>query len=290
MNGGYTIFTDSTCDIKPEVLDSWGVKYFSLVFYFTDDESTQYEDIAMPSKQFYDEMRKGRVAKTSGTNTDVIKEAFKAELEKGNDILYLGFSSALSGTYNAGRLAADELSEDFPERKIYTVDTLAQSAGQGLLLKLTCDRKAAGATLEEARDFAEATKLHIGHWFTVDDLQYLRRGGRLSATSAFLATVLNIKPVLHTDDNGCLVAVEKIRGRKNAINCLFDKYDKEAIHPMEGPVFFCHSDCMEDIELMKEILKERYGLEPEYIADVGPVIGSHIGPGTVSIFYECKNR
>lgn len=288
--GNYKIFTDSTCDIKPADLKKWGVGYFPLVFYFTDDEKNIINDTDMPAKEFYDEMRKGRVAKTAGTNIANIKDAFRKTLSEGNDILYLGFSSAMSMTYNSGVIAAEEMAEEFPERKIYTVDTLAQSAGQGLLIKLTVDYKNNGATIEEARDFAEEHKLHIAHWFSVDDLTYLKRGGRLSAASAFVATVLNIKPVLHTDNNGCLVAMEKIRGRKQAIKRIIEKYGELAIHPNEGPVFLCHSDDPEGIEFLKNLLFDTYGVKPEYIADVGPVIGSHIGPGTVSVFFEAKER
>lgn len=288
--GEYKIFTDSTCDIKPKDLEKWGVGYFPLVFYFTDDEKNVINDTDMPAKAFYDEMRKGRIAKTAGTNIANIKEAFRKELSDGYDILYLGFSSAMSMTYNSGVIAAEEMAEEFPERKIYTVDTLAQSAGQGLLIKLTVDYKNKGATIEEARDFAEDRKLHIAHWFSVDDLTYLKRGGRLSAASAFVATVLNIKPVLHTDNDGCLVAMEKIRGRKQAIKRIIEKYGELAIHPNEGPVFLCHSDDPEGIEFMEKLLFDTYGVKPEYIADVGPVIGSHIGPGTVSIFFETKER
>lgn len=286
----YKIFTDSTCDIKPADLEKWGVGFFPLVFYFTDDESTVMNDTDMPAKEFYDEMRKGRAAKTAGTNIAIIKEAFRKELSEGKDILYLGFSSAMSTTYNSGVIAAEEMMEEFPERKIYTVDTLAQSAGQGLLIKLTVDLKNSGASIEEARDFAESHKLFIAHWFTVDDLVYLKRGGRLSAASAFAATVLNIKPVLHTDNNGCLTAVEKIRGRKQAIKKLVDKYGELALHPNEGPVFLCHSDDPEGIAFLEELLLTAYGIKPDYIADVGPVIGSHIGPGTVAVFFEAKER
>lgn len=287
---GYRIFTDSTCDIRKEDLDSRGIGCFNLVFYFTDDESKVYPDMDMPAKQFYDEMRKGRVAKTAGTNIQDIRDAFEECLKKGDDILYLGFSSALSMTYNSAVIAAEELLEEFPERKIYCVDTLAQSAGLALLLKLTADLKDSGATIEEARDFAEERKLHIAHWFTVDDLQYLKRGGRLSAASAVLATVLNIKPVLHTDNEGRIVAVEKIRGRKQAIRHLVELYGRSAEKPGEGPVFFCHSDSPEDLAFLTDLMNENYGIKPDCICDVGPVIGSHIGPGTVALFYQTKER
>jgi len=286
----YKIFTDSTCDLKKEELDSLGVGYFNLTFYFTDDESKEFSDLEVPAKTFYDEMRKGRIARTAGTNYQIIRDCFESELKKGNDILYLGFSSALSSTYASGVLAAEELSEEYPDRKLYTVDTLAQSAGQAMLLCLTVQKQNEGASIEEARDFAENRKLHIAHWFTVDDLKYLQRGGRLSAASAMIATVLNIKPILHTDNEGRLVAVEKIRGRKQAIKRLIEIYGEKAENPGKSPVYFCHSDSPEDLSFMGDMLKQEYGLTPDRIIDVGPVIGSHIGPGTVAIFYEAKER
>lgn len=286
----YRIFTDSTCDVKKEDLDEWGVGYFNLSFYFTDNEALQYSDMEMPAVQFYNEMRKGRISKTAGTNIQVISDAFEASLKKGEDILYLGFSSALSSTYNSGVIAAEELSESYPDRKIFCIDTFSQSAGQALLLKLAVNKKNSGASIEEVRDYVEERKLHIAHWFTVDDLQYLKRGGRLDPASAMIATVLNIKPILHTDNRGKLVAVEKIRGRKQAIRRLIDIYGELAEHPNEGPVFFCHSDSPEDLGFMGDLLKEEYGIVPDYICDVGPVIGSHIGPGTVALFYETKER
>ncbi len=286
----YKIFTDSTCDVKKEILEEWGAGYFNLTFYFTDDEERQYNDMDMPAADFYREMRNGRIAKTAGTNIEIIKEAFRKELLLGHDILYLGFSSALSSTYNSGVIAAEELSEEFPERTIFCVDTLSQSAGQAMLLRLTLDQKEAGATLAEAREYAESMKLKIAHWFSVDDLTYLERGGRLSKASLVIATVLNIKPILHTDPEGKLVAVEKVRGRKKSIQSMIDKYGELAENPGTEPVYFCHSDAEEDILYMKDLFREKYGIEPSMILDVGPVIGSHIGPGTVAIFYVAKER
>ncbi|MDO4489147.1 MAG: DegV family protein [Eubacteriales bacterium] len=286
----FRIFTDSTCDLAPEVYKEWGVEYFKLAFYFTDDESVRYRDGDIPANEFYDEMRKGRTAKTSGSNPGDIREKMEPVLKAGEDILYLGFASVLSNSFSVAKLTADELMEEYPDRKIICVDSCSQSAGQALVLKFVLDKKNSGASLEETAQYAEEIKLHVAHWFTVDNLVYLKRGGRLSAASAVIGTVLNIKPIIHTDNEGRLVAVEKVRGRKNAMNFIIDKYGEEAVHPGEGPLYFCNSDCMEDVEYMKNRLKEKFGVDTDLVVDIGPVIGSHVGPGTISIFYECKNR
>ena len=286
----YIIVTDSTCDISPEVLKSWGVRFSCFTFYFDDEPEINRDDISMPAFEFYAEMRKGRLVKTSGVNSMEIEKTFRSVLDEGKDILYLGFSSALSSTFNTAFFVSEELREEYPERKIFCVDTLAQSAGLGLLIRLTLDKKESGATIEEARDFAEERKLHIAHWFSVDDLKYLKRGGRLSTASAVIATVLNIKPILHTDTEGRLVAVGKVRGKKAALQELLAKYSELAEHPNEGTVFFCHADSSEDAEYLKEVITQKYGVRSVFITDVGPVIGSHIGPGTFSLFFESRER
>ena len=210
-------------------------------------------------------------------------------LQAGEDILYLGFSSALSSTYNAGALAAEQLAEKYPDRKILTVDTLSASMGQGLLVYLTVQQKRAGATIEEARDFAEKNKFHLCHWFTVDDLHHLRRGGRVSATSAVLGTVLNIKPVLHMDNEGRLIFMEKVRGRRASIKRMLEKMRETAIEPEKQIVFMSHGDCIEDAEYLAGRIREEWNVEV-VINYVGPVIGSHSGPGTLALFFLGTER
>ncbi|MBQ0100522.1 MAG: DegV family protein [Eubacteriales bacterium] len=286
----YIITTESTCDIAPRILKEWDVRFSCFSFSFEDEPEVQREDISMSAPEFYANMRAGRMVKTSAANSSAVESTFRSILKEGKDILHLGFSSALSSTFDTTCFVAKELLEEFPERKIYLVDTLAQSAGLGLLIKKTVDRKNAGASIEEARDYAESEKLHIAHWFSVDDIKYLKRGGRLSTASAAVATVLNIKPILHTDNNGKLVAVGKARGIKAAVQTLLDKYDELALTPGKGTVFFCHADCPEYAELLRKGLREKYGMEDFLTTDVGPVIGSHIGPGTYSLFFEAKER
>ncbi len=285
----YVIFTDSACDLGPELLSEWGVRYRALTFYFNGDDR-EYTNDDMPVAEFYERMRQGGVAKTSAVNADVFTEAFEELLREGKDILYLGFSGGLSTTCNCGRIAAEELAEKYPERKIIVVDTLCASAGQGLLVRLVVDKKAAGATIEEAAQYAEDTKLGVAHWFTVDDLEYLKRGGRVSPTVAFVGNTLGIKPIMHVDNEGHLVKVDKARGRRKSLMTMADMYTESALTPEAGYVFISHADCEEDARFVAEQIKERHGVEVQVITDVGPVIGAHSGPGTFALFFLAKNR
>ncbi len=280
----YVILVDSACDISPDLLKEWGVYHKPLHFRFNDSD-TEYADGSVDIKEFYDKMRAGGVAKTAAVNVEVFSNLFEEHLKSGMDVLYLGFSSGLSTTYNSARIAAEQLREKYPDSKILTVDTLAASAGFGLLLYLTVEKKNAGATVEEAAAFAEATKLNICHWFTVDDLVYLKRGGRVSATTAFMGNALGIKPVMHMDDAGHLINITKVRGRKTAIAALADKYGELAVDRENGRVFISHGDCMKDVQELENLLKTRYNATVDIITNVGAVIGSHSGPGTLALFF-----
>lgn len=285
----YVIFTDSACDIKPELLAEWGVSYRSLTFRF-NDSSIEYTNEGMGVKEFYQKMRNGGVAKTAAVNDLTFEEAFEPILKEGKDILYLGFSTGLSTTYNSARLAAERLMERYPDRRIRLVDTLSASAGFGLLLYLTLQEKEKGADLDAAAQFAEDNKLHLCHWFTVDDLVYLKRGGRISPTAAFVGNMLGIKPVLHMDNEGHLVNVSKVRGRKTAIAALAQRYGDLALDPKGGTVFISQADCLGEAESLASLLKQNYGAEVQLITDVGPVIGAHSGPGTIALFFLGKER
>lgn len=285
----YIICTDSACDIHPDTLASWGVPCVKLTYHF-EGEDKEYTDEDLPVKDFYDRMRSGSVSKTAAANPDTMKELFRKYLAQGLDILYLGFSSGLSTTYNSARLAAEELAEEYPNRAILTVDTLCASAGQGLFLYLTVKEKEKGATLEEAASFAENLVPQLCHWFTVDDLVYLKRGGRISPTLAFVGNVLNLKPVLHVDDEGHLISKMKVRGRKPALKALVDKYGELATDTANNTIFISQADCMEDAQYVERLLSERYGIKVEHITDISPIIGSHSGPGTLALFFVAKNR
>lgn len=285
----YIIFTDSACDIKPEILAEWGVKYCSLTLRFTGEDK-EYLNDEIDVKEFYDKMRDGGVAKTAAINSEVFAEKFEEILKEGKDILYLGFSSGLSTTYNSARIAAKQLSESYPDSKIITVDTLAASAGQGLLVRLVVNKKNEGATIDEAADYAISTVSKICHWFTVDDLVYLKRGGRISSAAAFFGNVIGIKPVLHVDNAGHLVNVMKVRGRKNAVATMAEKYAEFADDKEGGLIFISHADCIKDANELAEIFKSKYGASVDIITDVGPVIGAHSGPGTLALFFVGKER
>ena len=286
----YVIFTDSACDIKPELLAEWGVPYRCLTFRF-DGEDKEYSNDDMSVTQFYDKMRAGGVAKTAAVTPDAFAKMFEEEaLKQGKDVLYIGFSSGLSTTYNSGRIAALELKEKYPEAKIITVDTLAASAGEGLMLYLTVEQKKKGATIEEAEAFVRDLIGRMGIWFTVDDLVYLKRGGRVSPTAAFVGNLLGIKPVLYMDNEGHLIPVSKVRGRRTSIVAMADKYTEKAVDKSGGTVFISHGDCLAEAQSLADILKERHGVEVKIITDVGPVIGAHSGPGTIALFFVADAR
>ncbi len=285
----YVIFTDSACDIKPEILSKWGVQYRCLNFRF-DDSEREYSNEDMPVSEFYEKMKGGSVAKTTAVNSEAFVEAFEAILKEGKDVLYLGFSSGLSTTFNSARLAAEQLKESYPDGKVIVVDTLAASAGQGLLVYLTVEEKKKGATIDEAAEFVKSMIPRMGIWFTVDDLVYLKRGGRVNPTAAFFGNLLGIKPVLYMDNEGHLIPVLKVRGRKTSIATLADKYGELASIKESGSVFISHGACEADANALAAILKERYGVDVQIITDVGPVIGAHSGPGTLALFFVANAR
>lgn len=283
----FVILTDSACDLKQDFLKELGVGFLSLSFTFTDEEKT-YGNFDLSPEKFYGEMRNGRSAKTSAVNIAEFKDFFEAELKNGNDILYLGFSSGLSTTYNSSVIAADELAEAYPDRKIICIDSLAASAGFGMLVYLAAKEKEKGADLETVAEFAKKTVPSLAHWFTVDDLEYLKRGGRVSPTVAFVGGLLGIKPILHVDDEGHLTKVTTARGRKASLVALADRLG-DTILPL-SPVWISHGDCEDDAKALAEIIKIKYDAEVSLITDVGPVIGAHSGPGTMALFFLGSER
>ena len=284
----YIILTDSSADLELDIARENGIEILDLMVVVEGESPKRNREIKV--KEFYQHLRDKKGATTAALNIDDFANALEPIAESGKDILYLGFSSGLSGTYAAGKLAAEELSEKYPERKIYTVDTLCASLGQGLLVYLAAMKKKAGATIDEVRDFVESSKLNLCHWFTVDDLFFLKRGGRVSAATAVLGTMLSIKPVLHVDNAGKLINVEKARGRKDAINRLFEKCKSTAINISEQIVYICHGDCIEDAEYLADRIRNELGVKEIYIGYTGPVIGAHSGPGTLALFFIGTER
>ncbi len=285
----YVIFTDSACDIKPALLKEWGVEYINMTFRF-DGEDREYSNEDMDITDFYNRMRAGGVAKTSAINPESFSVAFEDILKQGKDILYLAFSSGLSTTCNSANIASEELLVKYPDRKIIIVDTLAASAGQGLAVYLAVKKKNSGASKEEVADYIKDTVAYISHWFTVDDLVYLKRGGRVSPTVALIGKALGIKPILHVDDEGKLISMSKVRGRKSALTALADKYTEFADNTADGTIFISHGDCLDEAKEVAQRIKAQTGAEVELITDIGTVIGAHSGPGTIALFFVGKER
>ena len=287
MAAGYVMFTDSACDILPEKLAEWDVELIRMPYLFTDDGKDKL-DHDQPMKEFYDEMRGGRVAKTSGLNEEAVRSAFVPVLEAGKDILYIAFSSGLSVTCESGKKVAEAMKGSYPERKIRVVDSLAASAGEGLFVYLGVKNRESGMTLDENAGALEADKLHICHWFTVEDLKYLKRGGRVSAATALLGTALNVKPVLHVDNEGHLIKMTQVHGRKKSIRTMAEKLGESILD--DTPIFISHGDCIEDAEKLKDILETEYHKKVDLITGIGSVIGAHSGPGTLALFFRGTQR
>lgn len=285
----YIVLTDSSADLPQWKIEEMGLEVVPLTVDLGGDTYVNYPDWReIDPASFYDELRAGKPATTSAANVETFLSAMEPHLEAGRDILYIGFSSALSGTFNAGQVAAEQLSSKYPGRRIIAIDSLAASLGQGMLVVLAMEKKQAGATIDELAAFCAETRLNICHWFTVDDLFYLHRGGRVSKTTAIIGTTLGIKPVMHVDNEGHLVKVDVARGRKASIKRLADKLRQTNLSISH--VFISHGDCPEDAENLKEQLSKDPGVKEILINHVGPVIGAHSGPGTLALFFVGKER
>ena len=288
----FEIVTDSSSNLVEEMIDDFGLHVLPLTFMVDGEEYQSYlKGQHTDLKQFYTMMREGKVITTSLPNLAESEALMRGLLEQGRDILYLGFSSGLSGTFEATELLMRDLAAEFPERTLLAVDTLAASGGEGLLVWHAVQRARAGAPIGEVRDWVEENKLHLAHWFTVDDLMFLFRGGRVSKTAAWAGTMLNIKPVMHVDDEGHLIPLEKVRGRKKSLNALVDHMEKSAVQPIDQQmVFITHGDCLEEAEYVAEQVKERFDVKEVVINYVDPVIGAHSGPGTMALFFLADKR
>ena len=285
----FAIVTDSSADLPAGLVQEMGVEVIPLAFTIQGKTYRNYpDDREMDPKVFYQMLRGGEVATTSAANAFEFTTAVEPILQAGRDVLILAFSSGLSTTCQSAQLAAQELAEKYPERKVYAVDTLAASLGQGLLVWLAVQEKNKGKDIEEVREWVEENKLRLCHWFTVDDLHFLKRGGRISAATAVVGSMLSIKPVLHVDDEGHLINVGKARGRAASLTALVDKMEETAIDV--DTVFISHGDCLADAEKVKAMVEERFGTQKVVINHIGPVIGAHSGPGTLALFFLGTQR
>ena len=285
----YVIFADTGCDILPYKLAEWHVKNIDLTFNL-EGEGRDYTQADIPTKEFYDRMRAGSVFRTSAANADTIRKAFVPTLEEGRDILYVCFGSGLSSTVGTAKLTAAELEKEFPGRKVRVIDTLCASAGHGLLLWYAVEGRRKGLSVEENARELEGMIPHMCHWFTVDDLVYLKRGGRVSAASAFFGGVLNIKPVLHMDNEGKLIPMLKVRGRSASIKAMAKKFTETALDPANCTYFISNGDCPEDAKKLESMIVAEHGNHAALITDIGPVIGAHSGPGTLALFFLGTQR
>ena len=284
----YRIITDNCCDFPADMYSDLDLVVVPLVVRFQDQEVSQYSEKWL--KQMYAGMREGDVATTSAVNPQSWSEAIEPVLAAGDDTLVLTFSSGLSTTYQSAVIAATELGDKYPDRKIRVIDTLCASLGQGLLVWYACQKRSEGMGFEELGNWVEDHKQNLAMWFTVDDLMFLKRGGRVSAATALVGTMLQIKPVLHVDEEGKLINVAKARGRKASIEALAKKVGETGLPGENDIVFISHGDCLEDAQLLEKILQEKYGVKKAFIYYVGAVIGSHSGPGTLALFFMGNKR
>lgn len=287
----YQIVTDSSADFSADMVRELDIQVIPLSY--TIDGRT-YHNIPgggeMSEPEFYAALRGGKMSTTAQVNVDEFLLHFSRLLDAGKDVLYLAFSSGLSGTCQSAQIAKKELEEKYPERRIEVFDTLCASLGEGLFVWHCAQLKKNGATLDEVLAWAGENVLKLCHWFTVDDLNHLKRGGRVSAATALVGTALGIKPVLHVDDEGHLINVAKARGRKASLDALVKRMEETAIDPADQMVFISHGDCLKDAQYVERQIREKLGVKRVYINFVGPVIGAHSGPGTLALFFLGEHR
>ena len=288
----YTIVTDSSCNLPNSLIEEYGLVILSLHYHYDGKEFLSYiPGQEMDYKGLFDLLREGKVITTSLPSPGTTTETLKDLLEKGQDILYIGFSTGLSGTYESTAAIMDELAPQYPERKLFHVDTRAAALGEGLLVTLAVRKKNEGLSIDELYAWLMEERFHLCHWFTVDDLHYLVRGGRVSKTAAIAGSMLNIKPVMHMDDPGHLVKVGVARGRKKSLDALVDHMAELATPPVaDQTVYLVHGDCLEDAEYVADRIRERFGVTDFLINYVDLVIGAHTGPGVVALFFVGAHR
>lgn len=284
--GNFCIVTESTADLTQELTERFDIIVIPMRFALGDKDFLNYPDNRELSfENFYEMLHAGTISTTTGINVSQFEEAFVPILERGEDILYLAFSSGLSSTYGTAMIVAHQLKDLYPQREIVVIDTLAASMGEGLLVCLASLKKQSGASLSEVVDWVRSNIAKLCHWFTVDDLMHLYRGGRVNAITAHVGTALGIKPILHVDDEGHLIAVSKVRGRKQSIEALADKMEELGTDISNQIIFISHADAAAAADMLADIVKRRFSPKEIQIAPIGPVIGSHTGPGAVTLFF-----
>ncbi|MGI6168567.1 MAG: DegV family protein [Christensenellales bacterium] len=287
---GFVIATDSSADMPHQFVEENELLTISLTYTYEGRDHVDDFGKGDGYRELYRSLRNGATSTTSQVNTDTFMQLFTLAAEQGKDILYVAFSSGLSGTCESGMLAAKLMKEKYPDVNIRVVDTLAASMGQGLLVYYAVEMKKQGKSMDEVGDWLENNKLRVNHWFTVDTLEHLKRGGRVSGTAAFVASMLEIKPVLRVDDHGKLVPVSKALGRKKSLRALAEKVSERIVDSEQQIIMISHGDCEEDAIRLRELVEKSVVCKGYMINFVGPVIGSHSGPGTLAVFFLSDSR
>ncbi len=291
MKNPYVLVTDSCSDLTLKQVKEMNLDVIPLSVEIEGNVFKHYPDERhLKVNQFYEMLRNKKVAKTSLINVGEYLEFFEEKLKKGQDILYIAFSSALSGSYQSSVIARTELLEKYPDRKIVIVDSRAASMGQGLLIWYAHEKIKENQSIDEVAKWVETHKLNLIHLFTVDDLGTLKRGGRLSGTQALLGSLLKVKPVLHVTNEGKLVPIKKARGRKTSLQTIVDVMKDKITNSNEQTIFISHGDDLDDAKYIAELIKEQIGVKKIIFGVIGPVIGAHSGPKTIAVFFMGNQR
>lgn len=287
----YQIVTDATSDLPLELVGTLDVHIIPMHCVI---DGTDYliaaDNHTLSSHDFYDRLRGGSLSTTTQINGETFKDEVRPFLRQGLDVLYICFSSGLSSTFNSVRIAVEDLQEEFPDRKVVAVDSLSATGGEGLLIYHAVKRMEEGMDLETLAKWIEDNRLHLAHWFSVDDLKFLKRGGRISGAAALVGSMLSVKPILHVDNEGKLIPVDKVRGRRKSLEELVAHMEASAIDPADQTVFISHGDTPEDAAYIEKLVREKLGVKTVYTSPVGPVVGSHGGPGIICLFFLASER
>jgi len=287
----YVIMTDSAADLPQALVESRNIHVIPMTVTMGESSFPHYFDERnMTSKEFYAKLRSGETSSTSALNPEQLKDAARPFMQEGKDIIYIGLSSGLTSTISSAQVAFAELSEEFPDRKAFAIDSLMASAGQGMFVIMACDKRDAGMSYDDLCDYLSKKNIEVCAWFTVDDLFHLKRGGRVSAATAVLGSMLNIKPILHVDEEGHLISVSKARGRKASLKAMMAQMEEALVAEESNYVYISHGDCESDALELAEMVKAKFGIKEIVISTIGPVIGTHSGPGTLALFFIGKHR
>lgn len=284
------LFTDSCCDLPISFVNENNIQVMPIIVNINGEDIPDDLGKSISHKDFYSLIRNGKLPKTSQVNVDTFERNFKKYVREGYSIVYIGFSSALSGCVNSARLAKEIIDEEIKDADITIVDTKSASMGLGLLVYYAANMLKEGNSKEDIVNWLENNKLKVNHWFTVDDLNHLKRGGRVSSTVAIVGTMLSIKPIMHVDNEGRLIPISKVKGRKKSIKELYDKLKEKIVDSENQTIFISHGDCIQEAESLKELILSEVKVKEIIINNIGPAVGSHSGPGTLALFFIGNSR